>query len=119
MAPYRDADGNLDYTYAELDLKRQGHNVGAYYTLAAQEGVWTTINGVASPLLYTETATAPDMVMKSYNDGQLNERRSLGFNIAWEPTDRLSLELDVHRSSAYDIAEQSIGSSSMVAMSAS
>jgi TonB-dependent receptor len=116
--PIETLTATIDYTYAELDLKRQGHNVGAYYTLAAQEGVWTTINGVASPLLYTETATAPDMVMKSYNDGQLNERRSLGFNIAWEPTDRLSLELDVHRSSATTSPNSPYGSSSMVAMSA-
>ena len=108
----------LDYTYARLDLAHVGNTVGTYYGQIREEGTWVTIDNVASPLIYTESNNQTDLVMATSDDGQLNERKSLGFNIAWDPTDRLSLELDVHQSSATSTPNGRFGSTSMIAMSA-
>ena len=108
----------LDYTYARLDLGHTGSTVGTYYGQIREEGTWVTIDNVASPLIYTETENQTDYVMAQSDDGSLNERKSVGFNVAWDPTDRLSLEFDVHQSSATSSPNGRFGSTSMVAMSA-
>jgi TonB-dependent receptor len=108
----------LDYTYARLDLGHRGKTVGTYYGQIREEGTWVTIDNVASPLIYTETGNQTDYVMAQSDDGTLNERKSVGFNLAWDPTDRLSLEFDVHQSSATSSPNGRFGSTSMVAMSA-
>lgn len=116
--PVETLTATLDYTYARLDLEHTGNSVGTYYNQARAEGTYVTIDNVASPLIYTESNIEPDFVMAAFEDATINERRGLGLNIAWDPTDRLSLELDVHQSSATTSPKGRHGSSGMVAMSA-
>ena len=116
--PVETLTATLDYTYARLDLEHTGNSVGTYYNQARAEGTYVTIDNVASPLIYTESNIEPDFVMAAFEDATINERKGLGLNIAWDPTDRLSLELDVHQSSATTSPKGRHGSSGMVAMSA-
>ena len=78
---------------------------------------WINENGVVSPLVYTETNNQPDLTMGAFSDASINERKSLGFNLQWDPTDRLSLALDYHDSEATRNPNSVYGSSAQVSMS--
>jgi TonB-dependent receptor len=115
--PIDSLTATLDYTMAELDLTHTGNSVGTYYGQIREEGSWTTVDNVASPVIYTESFNQPDFVMGTFEDASLNERESIGFNLEWDATDRLSLSLDVHESTAKSSPSGRYGSYAQVAMS--
>ena len=92
--------------------------MSAWFGKSGQAGEWTTINNVASPLVYTETNNQTDFVMAGILDASINERESFGFNLRWDPLDRMSLSLDYHDSSAKRSPNSPFGSSAQVAISA-
>ncbi|MDB2512247.1 TonB-dependent receptor [Luminiphilus sp.] len=116
-SPIETLTATLDYTYAELDLRHTGNSLGAWFSPTGQSGNWINEDGVVSPLVYTETNNQPDFSMGAFSDASINERKSLGFNIAWDPTDRLSLALDYHDSDATRNPNSVYGSSGQVSMS--
>ncbi|MDA8946163.1 TonB-dependent receptor [Luminiphilus sp.] len=117
--PLENLTATLDYTYAELDLRHTANTISAWFASGSGSGVSTLIDesGVSSPLVYTETNSEPDLSMGAFLDASINERKSTGLNIIWDPTDRLSLELDYHDSSATRDPNSAFGSSAQVAMS--
>jgi len=115
--PIETLTATLDYTYAELDLRHTANNVSAWFSPNGQSGNWINENGVVSPLVYTETNNQPDYAMAAFEDASINERNSLGLNITWDPTDRLSLALDYHDSDATRNPNSRFGSSAQVGMS--
>jgi TonB-dependent receptor len=116
-SPIETLTATLDYTYAELDLRHTANSVAAWFSPSGQSGNWISEDGVVSPLVYTETNNQPDFSMGAFSDASINERKSLGFNIAWDPTDRLSLALDYHDSDATRDPNSVYGSSGQVSMS--
>ena len=116
-SPIETLTATLDYTYAELDLRHTQNSVAAWFSPSGQSGNWIDEDGVVSPLVYTETNNQPDLSMGAFSDASINERKSLGFNIAWDPTDRLSLALDYHDSDATRNPNSVYGSSAQVSMS--
>lgn len=116
-SPIETLTATLDYTYAELDLRHTANSLGAWFSPSGQSGNWIDEDGVVSPLVYTETNNQPDLSMGAFSDASINERKSLGFNIAWDPTDRLSLALDYHDSDATRNPNSVYGSSAQVSMS--
>jgi len=116
-SPIETLTATLDYTYAELDLRHTQNSVAAWFSPTGQSGNWINENGVVSPLVYTETNNQPDLTMGAFSDASINERKSLGFNLQWDPTDRLSLALDYHDSEATRNPNSVYGSSAQVSMS--
>ena len=88
-----------------------------WFSPSGQSATWLTEDNVSSPLVYTETNNQPDLSMGSFSDASINERKSAGLNLKWDPTDRLSLELDYHSSQATRDPNSKYGSSAQVAMS--
>ncbi len=116
-SPIETLTATLDYTYAELDLRHTQNSVSAWFSPSGQSGNWINENGVVSPLVYTETNNQPDLTMGAFSDASINERTSVGFNLQWDPTDRLSLALDYHDSQATRDPNSVNGSSAQVSMS--
>ncbi len=98
--PIETLTATLDYNMAQLELDHRYNNMSLWYNRSGQQGIWDIQNGVATPLVYGEANDAPDFPMGAGVDASKNERDSIGFNLAWDPTDRLSLFFDWHDSSA-------------------
>lgn len=116
-SPIETLTATLDYTYAELDLRHTGNSLSVWFSPTGQSGNWIQEGIIASPLVYTETNNQPDLSMGAFVDASINERKSTGFNLKWDPTDRLSLELDYHDSEATRNPNSEYGSSAQIAMS--
>jgi TonB-dependent receptor len=97
--PIETLTATLDYTMAQLELDHRYNNMSLWYNRTGQQGVWTD-GPVVSPLVYTEFNDAPDFPMGAGIDASKNTRDGIGFNLEWDPTDRLSLFLDWHDSNA-------------------
>src|SRR4029079_8878347 len=72
---------------------------------------WTD-GPVAGPLVYTESIPAAnsDLSMGGAKFATKNENKSLGFNLAWDVSERLGFSLDFHDSSAESGADSPYGS---------
>jgi len=116
-SPIETLTATLDYTYAELDLRHTQSSLAVWFSPSGQSATWVTEDNVSSPLVYTETNNQPDLSMGSFSDASINERTSAGLNLQWDPTDRLSVELDYHSSKATRDPNSEFGSSAQVAMS--
>ncbi|GGD66062.1 TonB-dependent receptor [Croceicoccus mobilis] len=94
----------LDYTFSQNTVEARSSDVGIWFNFANTSSAWTD-GPVAGPIFYSENfGTDPagwsDL---SYSGALVANRsinKSLGFNLEWEPTDRLSFTLDAHDSSA-------------------
>jgi TonB-dependent receptor len=117
VRPVDNVTATLDYTYSELELDRTYNNLSAWFNFAGQETLWTD-GPNATPLTYTENSTNSDFAMGAGTDAFKNENKSLGFNLEWEATDRLSLELDYHDSTAENSPNSKWGNSALLAISA-
>jgi TonB-dependent receptor len=117
VRPVDNVTATLDYTYSELELDRTYNNLSAWFNFAGQETLWTD-GPNATPLTYTENSTNSDFAMGAGTDAFKNENKSLGFNLEWEATDRLSLEFDYHDSTAENSPNSKWGNSALLAISA-
>ncbi len=99
-SPVDSVKATVDYTYMRNDIDTQYNDVSAWYTFVPSQNVWTD-GPISSPLIYSETYDAKqDLSMGAGDYGVRNESGSLGFNLEWQPTDRLQLEFDAHQSDA-------------------
>ena len=102
--------GTADYTYShnQVDLERQ--TVGIWFNHGFTNSAWTD-GPVAGPLFYTEFLGNSDL---SYSGALLaneSENKSFGLNLAWDVSDRLTLNFDAHDSSAESKPGNKFGSS--------
>src|SRR6185295_16535274 len=76
---------------------------------------WTD-GPVAAPLSYSETINpaTSDLSMGGAKFATKSQNKSLGFNLAWDVTDRFSLGLDYHNSSAENGADSPYGSNAVL-----
>jgi TonB-dependent receptor len=115
--PIDSVTATLDYTYAELEVDRSYNNLSAWFNFAGQETLWTD-GPNATPLVYTENSTNSDFAMGTGTDAFKNELTSLGFNLGWDVTDRLSLALDYHTSEATNEPNSPYGNSALLSIAA-
>jgi TonB-dependent receptor len=115
--PIDSVTATLDYTYAELELDRTYNNLSAWFNFAGQETLWTD-GPNATPLVYTENSTNSDFAMGTGTDAYKNELKSLGFNLGWDVTDRLSLAFDYHTSEATNEPNSPYGNSALLSIAA-
>ena len=118
-APTDNITATVDYTYSEVELERTFSNYSAWYNFGGQETVWDGNNSNASPTTYSEfNGGAGDFAMGAGSDATVAENKSLGFNLVWDVTDRLSLMFDYHDSSAEQRPDSPYGSSSLLSIAA-
>ncbi len=117
-APTENTTATVDYIRSEFELDRTYSDLSAWFSNTAalsQTSEWTD-GPIASPIIYTETNDNNDFAMGTGADGGKNLNESVGFNFEWWLTDRLSLELDYHDSSAESGANGPNGTSSLITM---
>jgi len=97
FAPTDTITATLDYTYAENEIMTQDAELSAWNGLGATVVSEFTDGPVAVPVRYNSNGGA-DFGGNHTNKGVNHQLDSIGFNIAWDPTDNLSLHLDFHDS---------------------
>ena len=109
----------LDYTYSENKIQTQRNELSVWFNFGPSVSTWTD-GPVAGPLVYTETIPAAnsDLSMGGAKFATKNENKSLGFNLAWEASDRLGFQFDYHDSSAESGADSPYGSNSVLGVAA-
>ena len=118
-APTERLTATVDYTYSEVELERTFTNYSAWYNFGGQETAWDGNNSNASPTTYAEfNGGTGDFAMAGGSDATVAENTSIGINLAWDVTDRLSLMFDYHDSDAEQRPDSPFGSSSQLAISA-
>jgi TonB-dependent receptor len=110
--PIESVTATLDYTYSELDIEEQRQDMSAWFNGNPAGGEFSGDN-VKAPVLYTDS-TGSDVGMGVGEWGRNNELNSLGFNVAWEPTDNLKLSFDYHDSDAENGSKDDRGSNNVV-----
>ena len=103
-----------DYTLSTNRVKADKHRVGLWFARQNLSSGWGPGNP-APPLYFQDDYTAPsDIALESAKTANRNINHSLGLNAKWEPTDRLTIELDGHRSTARSKPDSKYGSSQSV-----
>jgi TonB-dependent receptor len=111
----------LDYTHAQHELDRTFQDISAWFLTSQNATVrseWTD-GPVAGPIEYTEIynlGVAGDMPMGAGQDSVKNTLSSVGFNVVWDATDRLTLEFDYHDSNSKAEPNSDLGSSMSLAI---
>jgi TonB-dependent receptor len=114
-APSKDLKATLDYTLSQNKIHTRRNDLSAWFNFGPSSSTWT--NGpVAAPLIYSETIAPPtsDIAMGGANFATKNENKSLGFNLAWKASDRLSFTFDAHSSTAESGADSPFGSNNVL-----
>jgi TonB-dependent receptor len=97
FAPTDTITATLDYTYAENEIMTQDAELSAWNGLGATVISEWTDGPVAVPISYNSNGGS-DFGGNHTNKGVNHQLDSIGFNLAWDPTDNLSLHLDYHDS---------------------
>ncbi|MBT8149634.1 MAG: TonB-dependent receptor, partial [Gammaproteobacteria bacterium] len=113
--PLDSVTATVDYTYAELDLSRQFSDLSAWYGGGNQITTYTD-GPLASPIIYSEVPGQGDFAMAIGEDASINENNSMGFNVEWQPTERLALVLDYHDSDAESRPDSRFGTSANITL---
>ncbi len=107
-APTDTITATFDYTYAKNEIMNQDAELSAWNGLGPTVISTYTDGPVAVPTTYTSVRD-PDNFPNSLtpngdfggnhsDSGVEHELDSIGFNLTWDPTDNISLELDYHDS---------------------
>ncbi len=114
-APVEAVTATLDYTYSENKVLTQRNELSVWFNFGPSSSSWTD-GPVAAPLIYSETIVpaTSDLSMGGAKFATKNENDSLGFNLAWEVSDRVGLELDFHDSQAESGADSPYGSNAVL-----
>lgn len=106
----------LDYTYAQNELDRSFNDFSSWFAWGnapVQFSEWTDSGDIVR---YDEFNGASDTPMGAGFDATKSTNDSVGFNLEWRPTDRLSLEFDYHDSTAKVEPNSDLGSSMTLAI---
>ncbi|MCH2189569.1 MAG: TonB-dependent receptor [Gammaproteobacteria bacterium] len=106
-----------DYTYSENEVATKFTDYSAWFNFGNQS---TQFDGasIATPLIYTEDLLNQDFTLKAGDYARKTENESVGINLEWEVSDRLSLELDYHNSTAERTPASELGDFNQLAASA-
>ncbi len=111
--PVSRVTATLDYTMARLELDHRYNNMSIWFSPTGQSGDWSD-GPIVSPLVYTESDNQPDMPMGAGVDASRNEIDSVGVNLEWDVTDRLTVDLDYHESTSERSPDSPFGSSALI-----
>src|SRR4029079_14647207 len=113
--PVEALTATLDYTYSENKIETQRNELSVWFNFGPSVTSWTD-GPVAAPLSYSETINpaTSDLSMGGAKFATKSQNKSLGFNLAWDVTDRFSLGLDYHNLSAENGADSPYGSNAVL-----
>ncbi len=102
FAPSDSLTLTADYTYAENELIEDRGDQTTWFNANRFDLIeFDSGRAVATPLVIREDeGTAKDFGFEQQHREQTNELNSIGFNAAWQVTDRFALTFDVHDSKA-------------------
>ncbi|MFT5140233.1 MAG: TonB-dependent receptor [Lysobacterales bacterium] len=96
-APTDRFTATLDYTYTEVDFEKDSNSYGIWFN-AGDAMQSATINERGT---FTQVSEGGgDYATGIGRDHTIKENKSLGLNLAWQATDSVSFELDMHDSSS-------------------
>jgi len=101
FAPSDNITATLDYTLAENRIQTRRTGLSAWFDF--RPGFSSFTDGpIAGPIIYSEyiPGNNRDVSMGASQTDEINEMKSLGFNVEWQVTDNLDLAFDVHDSRA-------------------
>jgi TonB-dependent receptor len=109
----------LDYTYSENKIQTERNELSVWFNFGPSVSSWTD-GPVAGPLVYEELIPGAnsDLSMGGAKFATKNENKSLGFNLAWDASERLGFQLDYHDSSAESGADSPYGSNAVLGVAA-
>lgn len=123
FAPTDDLVATLDYTYSEMEIASTTNTMNIWYwegeALDNVNSEWTLGSAnnaggnVYYPLVFSHSG-GEDLVFGVGDFAQVNENNSVGINIEWAATDKLTLALDYHDSDAKSKAASPYGNSSVI-----
>ncbi|HEY4368898.1 MAG TPA: TonB-dependent receptor [Steroidobacteraceae bacterium] len=110
-APVDSLVATLDYTYSENKVQTQRNELSVWFNYGPSTSSWTD-GPVAGPKIYSETIApaTSDLSMGGAKFGTKNENNSLGFNLAWDVSERFGLQFDFHNSTAEAGSDSPYGS---------
>lgn len=113
--PMDSVTATVDYTYSENEIATQRSELSVWFNWGPSVSSWGD-GPIAAPLIYSETIDPAnsDLSMGGGQYAAVNENNSLGFNLAWQATDRLGFELDYHDSDAESRADSPYGTNSVI-----
>jgi TonB-dependent receptor len=113
--PMDSLTATLDYTYSENKIQTERNELSVWFNFGPSTSTWTD-GPVAGPLVYTELIPGAnsDLSMGGAKFASKNENKSVGFNLAWEVSERLGFALDYHDSSAESGADSPYGSNAVL-----
>jgi TonB-dependent receptor len=93
----------------------QRNELSVWFNFGPSVTSWTD-GPVAAPVIYSETIlpATSDLSMGGAKFATKNENKSLGFNMEMEVSDRLSVEIDYHSSSAESGSDSPYGSNAVL-----
>lgn len=114
-APTDNLTATLDYTYSENKIQSRRNELSVWFNFGPSSSAWTD-GPVAAPTLYSEfiPGASSDLSMGGAMNATRNQNKSLGFNLEWQVSDSLSLEMDYHDSQATSGADSPFGSSGVL-----
>ncbi|MDO3388496.1 TonB-dependent receptor [Gilvimarinus sp. SDUM040013] len=120
FAPTDDLTATLDYTYSENTIASTYNDVGGWFNFGGQSTIFTDYDSpaVQTPVLYSEDMTDGDLPMGVGRQAAKYENNSIGVNLEWNVTDKLTLSLDAHSSEAEATPDNEYGNSVGIAVSA-
>jgi len=100
--PIENLTGTLDYTYSENQITSARSQQSTWYNISAISNISFDNGTVKSPLIYQETypGGGKDVSFAQESFDTNTKNNSFGFNLAYQASDSLKLELDFHNSSA-------------------
>jgi TonB-dependent receptor len=112
--PVDSVTATIDYTYSQNEVEVRNNSAGVWFILGNSTSAWGD-GPIAEPLFYSEDvsgggAGGKDLAMSGSLTNNRSINRSLGFNLQWDATDRLSLFADFHHSSAESAPNNPYGS---------
>jgi len=125
--PVDNLTATFDYTYSKNDVETNQNISSVWMNHGHTSSIWSEPNadGVRAPLVITENNTSNNDGVLSYADlvsqvgqfAETKENKSVGFNLEYQVTDNLQLNLDYHSSTAEAQPDSIYGNSNTIQMS--
>lgn len=131
--PVESVTATLDYTYSENKIHTRRQEISAWFNFGPSVSSWTS-GPVKGPLSYVETVNCSDtpvtdangvtsfpgcvdVAMAQSDYATKAQNNSVGFNLKWEASDKLSFEFDAHDSTATNGEDSPLGNSNTLGVS--
>ena len=113
--PVSNFTATVDYFYTQNKVATERHDLSIWFNHGDTTSGWTD-GPIASPLFYNEDFGdgGSDLSMGAAKFATKSENNSIGLNLDWQATDRLSFVFDAHSSSAESGQDSPYGTSAVV-----